>query len=54
VSAGPSAAALRPVGVVSSRGFETAIPLAAGEGYARVTALDAGGRRLAASTAVQL
>ena len=54
VSAGPSAAALQPVGVAPRRGFETAISLAAREGYARVTALDAGGRRLAASAAVRL
>ena len=54
VSAGSSAAALRPVGVAPRRGFETAIPLAAGDGYARVTALDASGRRLAASAAVRL
>jgi hypothetical protein len=54
VSAGPSAAALRRVGVAPRRGFETAIPLTAGEGYARVTALDAGGRRLAATAAVRL
>lgn len=53
VSAGPSAAALRPVGVAPRRGFETVIPLATAEGYARVTAVDAGGRRVAASAAVR-
>jgi Arylsulfotransferase (ASST) len=54
VSAGPSPQALRRVGVAPRRGFETTIQLAADEGYARVTALDARGRRLAASAAVRL
>lgn len=54
VSVGPRATDLRPVGVARRRGFETAIALRTAEGYAKVTAHDAAGRRLAASKAVRL
>jgi Arylsulfotransferase (ASST) len=54
LSRGPSPDALRPVGIAQRRGFETMIPLKAGGGYARATAVDGAGRRLAGSRVVRL
>lgn len=54
ISTGSSPDTLRPVGIARRRGFETEIPLAVGHGYARATAVDAAGRRLASSAVVRL
>lgn len=53
-SAGPSPGQLASVGVTPRSGFETAIPLAVSDGYAAVTAVDAGGQALASSPVVEL
>ena len=49
IEAGARRSDLRPVGVVPRRGFETAVNLGTGEGFAAVTALDAHRRPLGAS-----
>jgi hypothetical protein len=54
VSAGPRRGEPSPVATVARTGFETAIPLGANEGHAKVTALDASGRRLASTATVRL
>ncbi len=54
VSVGSSASALQPVGVTQRNGFETMIALGTANGYAAVTALDAGGRPLASSVPIKL
>lgn len=53
VRAGTSRRDLRPIGVVARRGFETAIPVRASDGWFAVTALDHHGRELAWSHAVR-
>jgi hypothetical protein len=45
---------LRPVGIAARRGFETAIALGATDGYAKLVALDAAGKRLGASKTIRL
>jgi hypothetical protein len=52
VHAGPSASALRSIGVAQRQGFETAIPLGSTGGYFAVTALDEDGSRLGKSSVV--
>lgn len=54
VEVGPSADRLRPFGIAKRLGFETGIPLKVSEGYAAVTALDAGGHALARSAAIRI
>lgn len=54
VSAGASAASLRPIGTMARSGFETAIPLPTSQGYAAVTAIDASGAALGSSAPVAL
>jgi hypothetical protein len=54
VHAGPSPKRLHRAGVVSRRGFETAIPLDGEHRYAAVTALGASQRRLAKSRTIRL
>jgi Arylsulfotransferase (ASST) len=54
VSVGQSAASMQPAGSVPRRGFETAIPVSTSQGYAAVTALDAGGAALASSAPLAL
>jgi outer membrane protein assembly factor BamB len=54
IEAGTRRSDLRPVGIVPRRGFETAVNLGTGEGYAAVTALDAHGRALGHSAVVAL
>jgi hypothetical protein len=54
VRAGPSPAALSPVGVARRRGFETAVALGRASGYAAATALGAAGQPLETSNTVAL
>ena len=54
VSVGPSPGSLAPITVTQRAGFETAILIQAASGYASVSALDASGRALATSRAIQL
>jgi hypothetical protein len=54
VEAGPGHDQLRPLGVASSHGFETVIPLQPSHRYAAVTALDRFGRRLKRSRVIKL
>jgi hypothetical protein len=54
ISAVPARGRLTPVTTVPRSGFETAIPLKAGEGHVVATALDGLGRPLASSEAVRL
>jgi hypothetical protein len=54
LSRGPRPDALRPVALAARRGFETVIPLNTAGGYARATAVDATGLRLASSRVLQL
>jgi hypothetical protein len=54
VHAGPSASALKAIGVAQRQGFETAIPLGRTGGYFSVTALDEDGSRLGASPVVSV
>ncbi len=54
VSAGPSPADLRPVGIAKRVGFETVIPLRGDARFVSVTALDAFGRELRRSRTIRL
>lgn len=54
IDAGSSARDLKPLGVARRLGFETLIPLHAGDGYAAVTALDSAGRELSTSPVVRV
>jgi len=54
LSAGPSASELQPVGTAPRSAFETAIPLAASQAYAAVSALDANGDTLGTSQPIAL
>jgi hypothetical protein len=54
VSAGRRSGALRPIGIARRRGFETVIPMLPASGVARVTAVDASGRKLGSSPVVRL
>jgi hypothetical protein len=54
VSTGNEASKLRPLGVATRQGFETAMPLPSRQTYAKITALDPWGRQLASSRLVRL
>lgn len=54
VEAGPSHGQLRPLGIATSHGFETVIPIQPSHRYAAVTALDRFGRRLKRSQVIEL
>jgi Arylsulfotransferase (ASST) len=54
VNGGSTSAGVRPVGVAARRGFETALPIAAGTRYVSVDALDGNGRTLARSGTLRL
>jgi arylsulfotransferase ASST len=54
VEAGPGHGQLSPLGIASSHGFETVIPLQPSHRYAAVTALDRFGRRLKRSQVIRL
>lgn len=54
VEGGPSHDQLRPLGIATSHGFETVIPLQPSHRYAAVTALDRFGRRLKRSQVIKL
>jgi hypothetical protein len=54
VSMGGRSGALHPVGVARRRGFETVIPMSSASGFARVTAVDVGGRQLGSSRVVRV
>ncbi len=53
VNTGAHPSALSATGIANRHGFETAITLPSGEGYAAVTAVDAAGRHLAHSNTVK-
>jgi hypothetical protein len=54
VSTGAHPSALKPAGIASRRGFETAIALSRGGGYAAVVAVDGAGRQLAHTGTVRV
>ncbi len=54
VTAGAHPSALKPIGVANRHGFETAIDLPRGDGYAAATAIDGAGRKLARSATVRV
>jgi hypothetical protein len=54
VSTGRRSGSLRPVGIARRRGFETVIPMSSASGLARVTAVDAAGRKLGTSRVVRV
>jgi hypothetical protein len=54
VEGGPRHDQLRPLGIATSHGFETVIPLQPSHRYAAVTALDRFGRRLKRSQVIKL
>jgi hypothetical protein len=45
---------LKPLGIAKRHGFETAIPVGAGDAYAAIAALDASRRELAKSPIIRV